>query len=373
MKISGSLLGKLENKYVGYLEGEKLNDFFREFKIKFSTGHWCAGDFSDRFATEGYFPDIDSDIIPQLKRIRAAGIEGVEFHDIVFEEGPKGDVESRVSNAIEALNDLELVPTCMNINLWSNPIWKLGGFSNPKKEIREKAIQSALHAVDLAKELKCESVSMWPGSDGWDYNFEMNYGLQLKHFIEGALEVNEAAKKAGLKLGMEAKPYEPREGSIVLPTTHFSALVAKEVNSLSKGTNLGVTIDYGHEQMYGCEPAATVYALKRFKVPLINFHINTAKLHSGDEDRIAGTGDIWRMIDFIYSAIDTEYDGWFGEDQYTYRMDPVRAMALSRELFGNLFKKALLIYSRKDELEAVRETGDEASIIDIVKRIIYNG
>ena len=182
-----------------------------------------------------------------------------------------------------------------------------------------------------------------------------------------------AAKRAGLRLGNEAKLHEPREGNMVLATTHLAALVAKEVTAACGGTNLGVAIDYGHVQMYACEPAATVYAVKRFGVPLVNFHINTSKLHSNDEDRVTGTGDIWRMVDFIYAAIDTGYEGWFGEDQFTYRMEPVKAMALSRELFGNLFKKALLIYARRGELRMARDRGDQGAVIDAVKRIIYTG
>lgn len=136
---------------------------------------------------------------------------------------------------------------------------------------------------------------------------------------------------------------------------------------------MGVAIDYGHEQMYAVEPAATIYALKRFGVPLRNFHINTAKLHSNDEDRVAGTGDIWRMIDFCYAAVDTGYEGWFGEDQFTYRMDPIQAMRLSKEIFANLMKKALKLYVIKDKLEEARDTGDQALILDTVKKIVLMG
>jgi len=174
-----------------------------------------------------------------------------------------------------------------------------------------------------------------------------------------------------LKFGTEAKLKEPREGNMVIATTAKAALVAKEVNAICGGNNMGVTIDYGHEQMYGDEPAAQLYMLKRFGVPITNFHVNTAKYHSNDEDRVTGTGDIWKLVDFCYAAIDTGYDGWFGEDQFTYRMEQVKAMRLSKELFGNAMKKALLIYARKDELEKARLSGDQGAVLDVVKRIIY--
>jgi xylose isomerase len=373
MRITRNLLAKLESEYRGYLEGLRLDEFLEEFGVKFAAGHWAAGGFSDRFAPGGYFPDLNDDIISQIKRVHGAGIKGVEFHDFVFKGRTSDEVESEAMRIRSTLKELKLIPTNMNINLWTESKWKMGGFTNPKKATRKQAIEVALRAVDLAKRIGCESVSLWPGSDGWDYNFEVDYGQQLDRFINGLIVLNKTAKKAGLKVGTEAKLHEPREGNMVLPTTHYAALVAMEVNSACGGTNLGVAIDYGHEQMYACEPAATVYAVKRFGVPLVNFHVNTAKLHSNDEDRVTGTGDIWRMVDFIYAAIDTGYDGWFGEDQFTYRMEPIKGMSLSRELFGNLFKKALLIYSRRKELSAARNKGDQGAVIDAVKRIIYTG
>ncbi|MBI3008446.1 MAG: sugar isomerase, partial [Candidatus Omnitrophica bacterium] len=86
--------------------------------------------------------------------------------------------------------------------------------------------------------------------------------------------------------------------------------------------------------------------------------------------RVTGTGDNWRMADFCYAAIDTGYSGWFGEDQFTYRMEPVRAMSLSREIFANIMKKALEIYAKKEELEKAQSTGDAGETIDVVKRIL---
>ena len=58
-------------------------------------------------------------------------------------------------------------------------------------------------------------------------------------------------------------------------------------------------------------------------------------------------------------------------DQFTYRMDPVEGLRLSKELFANCMKKALAIYRQRDELEKIRALGDQAKVIDLVKKIIY--
>jgi len=370
MRITQENLAKLEKEFSGYLEGDKLDEFYEEFQINFAAGHWCAGDFLDRFATEGYNPNLKSDIISQIERVAQAGIKGIEFHERLFIDKNYKKDPGIIERVKEALEKNKLIPTNMNTNLFTDPKWKLGGITNPDKSIREDALEIALQGIEIAKEVGCQSVSLWPGSDGWDYNFEVNYGELLDRFIEGCITINKRAKEAGLTFGIEAKLHEPREGNMVVSTTHKAMLVAQEVNRVCGGKNMGVTIDYGHEQMYANEPADNLYLAKRIGVPVVNFHVNNAKLHSNDEDRVTGTGDNWRLADFCYAAIDTGYSGWFGEDQFTYRMDPVKAMALSRELFGNIMKKALLIYAHRDELRKAQETGDAGKTIDVVKKYL---
>jgi len=249
-------------------------------------------------------------------------------------------------------------------------MWKMGSVTNPKREVREKALEMLLNAVDLAKTIGCETVSFWPGQDGWDYNFEANYGKQLDWFLEAVELVARECKRSGLMFGIEAKLKEPKEGNMIVPTTHMAGWIADRVNKKLGDRVMGVTIDYGHEQMYGVEPAFTVYLLHNMGVPIVNVHINTAKLRSNDEDRVFGVGDIWRFVDYLYAVIDIGYDGWFSEDQFTYRMDPVQGMILSKELFGNLLKKALAIYTHKNDLEEARSEGDQARVINIVKKYI---
>lgn len=373
MKLTKDKLDKLATSYIGYLEGDKLEQFFREFEIKFAAGHWAAGGFGDRFTAlggAGYNPELDASITAQLERVAQAKIQGVELHEAIFLDDKQKKDSRKIGEVKEALTKYRLEPTNMNTNLYSDPKWQLGGITNPDRSVREDALAIALQGAEIAREVGCKSVALWPGSDGWDYNFEVNYGSQLDYFLDGCVAINKKAQSLGLRFGIEAKLHEPREGNMVIPTTHMAILVAKMVNEACGGTNMGVCVDYGHEQMYAVEPASMLYVARRAGVPVVNFHVNNAKLHSSDEDRIVGTGDIWRLADFCYAAIDTGYDGWFGEDQFTYRTDPVKSMALSRELFANVMKKALRIYAVRDKLEEARATGDAAATIEIVKKYI---
>jgi len=373
MKVSRANLSRLTTTFRGYLKGAKLDAFFKTFGIKFAAGHWAAGEFMDRFAPEGYNSDnpaFDAGILAQLERVKAAGVQGVEFHEALFIDERFRTVPARIEEVRRALRRLRLTPTNMNTNLWSHPKWRLGSVTHPNAAVRRAALRICLQGIEIAKALGCSSVALWPGADGWDYNFQVNYGTLLDRFVKACVRINKAAKKAGLRFGIEAKLKEPREGNMVVCDTSKAILVASTVNRVCGGRNMGVAIDYGHVQMCGNEPADMVYTARQFGVPMVNFHVNNAKYRSNDEDRVTGTGDNWRLADFCYAAIDTGYDGWFGEDQFTYRMDQVKAMALSRELFGNVMKKALLIYRDRDRLLAAQATGDAGGTIDVVKEVL---
>ena len=370
MRVDRDVLKRLDS-FPEYLEGEAVTEFLHTYDIKFAAGHWCAGDFVDRFAPGGYSTVDSSDILKQMERVAEAGIEGIEFHNTLFMDERYKIMEDVLSGVKDKLKKLNLIPTNMNLNFFTDPLWKYGGITHPDDNLRKKALEIALESVEIARELGCGSVNLWPGSDGWDYNFEADYTKRFRYFLEGCIKINEKCREKGLRFGVEAKLHEPREGNMIIPTTHFAALVVKEVNRVCGDENMGVTIDYGHEQMYAVDPGATVYGLKVLGVPVINFHVNTAKTHSNDEDRICGTGDIWKMVEFCYAAVDTGYQGWFGEDQFTYRTDPVKSMNLSREIFANLMKKALKIYSQKEELLKAQATGDAINTLNVVKKIIF--
>lgn len=376
MKLDNSSLGLLAGKYDGYIEGDAVDEFIKDFGINFAAGHWCAGEFFDRFCPIGYNsnnPDFKDTIPDQIERVAKAGIHGIEFHERIFIDDNYQKNPAAISEIRGALSRHNVVPTNMNMNTWTDPKWKYGGITNPDEGIRKDCLRLCIQGVEIAKEIGCVSANMWPGSDGWDYHFEVDYGKRFSWYIDGCTEMAAKCDELGLKFGTEPKQKEPREGNMIVNTVAKAALVAQEVNKNLGRTVMGVVIDYGHEQMVGNTPADSLYMLKRVGVPIANFHINGAKYNSNDEDRIAGTDDIWRFIDFCYAAADTGYDGWFGEDQFTYRTEQVRSMRLSMEFFANCMKKALKIYAKKPELDKAMATGDAANTIDVVKRIIYNG
>lgn len=376
MNLSNDALARLSTDFAGYLEGDLVTEFLATYGIKFAAGHWCAGSFADRFAPAGYNaddPSFDDSVVAQIRRVREAGIDGAEFHDVVFLDAHGARDNARVAEIGAALRKYNVVPTNMNFNTWTHPKFKFGAVTNPDVGIRRVALEQILLGVEIAAEMGFASAGYWPGSDGWDYHFEVNYGQRLTWFIDACTQIAARCDALGLPFGTEPKQKEPREMNMITNTVAKAALVCQEVNRNLGKTVMGVAIDYGHEQMVGNTPADSLYLLKTFGIPIANFHINGAKYNSNDEDRIAGTDDIWRLVEFCYAAIDTGYDGWYGEDQFTYRTEQVVSMALSREFFANCMKKALLIYAQRDALDQAQQTGDAVQTIQLVKRFIYCG
>ncbi|HUY00081.1 MAG TPA: hypothetical protein VMV49_11040, partial [Candidatus Deferrimicrobium sp.] len=134
MKINEYNLKKLED-FRGYLNNDRVSELFTLFEIKFAAGHWCAGDFVDRFATNGYNLNLSSDILDQIPRIAAAKIEGIEFHNNLFLNANEKIDEDKITQVKTALEKYHLVATNMNTNLWGAPKWKLGAASNMKKQL----------------------------------------------------------------------------------------------------------------------------------------------------------------------------------------------------------------------------------------------
>jgi len=182
--------------------------FLKALDIKMSVGHWSAGDFCDRFAPPGYHsddPSFTGDFAAQCRRTHAAGIDAIEIHQSVFEKTLNGDIDwPAVERARDGyLAELEMRVTACNINTWTNPRFRLGGPCNPRPELRREALGEILKGVEIAKALKIPVVSVWPGSDGADYHFQIDYQQSLEWFTEALVAVNRECLKAGIKLAVE--------------------------------------------------------------------------------------------------------------------------------------------------------------------------
>jgi len=349
--------------------------FLDALEIKMSVGHWSAGDFFDRFAPVGYHSNeagFTNDFEAQCRRTKAAGITAIEIHQSVFEKTLNGDIDWPAVDRARSgfLADLGMTITACNINTWTNPVFRLGGPCNPDRALRRAALDEILKAVEISKLLKIPVLSVWPGSDGADYHFQIDYLQSLEWFTEALVEANRACVAAGIKLAIEPKPYEPRELYMIVPTAASAMLVARRVNEICGGRNCGLTIDYGHQKMEATTASTACDLASYAGVPIHKFDINDARQGRNDQDLIFGSISIPESVEYLYTTFVRDYRGYYSQDQFTYRDDPARAMERSMINFANLALKAVKLCARQADLDRARAAGTGPDVLDIVSPIL---
>ena len=334
-----------------------------------------AGDFVDRFAPPGYHsddPGFKTDFEAQCRRTKAAGIDAIEIHQHLFEKSLNGDLDwPAVERAKkELLPELGLTITACNINTWTNPRFRLGGVCNPDPALRRAAQEEVKKAIEIAKALSIPVVSVWPGSDGADYHFQIDYRQSLDWFTEALMAANRECQKAGILLAMEPKPYEPRELYMIIPTAASAILVAQRVNQATGGSNCGLTIDYGHQKMEATTASTACDLADYAGVPVHKFDINDARQGRNDQDCMFGTLSLPESVEYLFTTFVRNYQGYYSQDQFTYRDDPTRAMERSMINFANLALKAVRLYAQREQLDKARAAGTGPDILDVVSPVL---
>jgi len=358
-----------------YMGRDEAIDFLRQMDLRMSVGHWSAGDFCDRFAPPGYHSDdaaFETSFEGQCRRTKAAGIDAIEIHQSVFEKSLNGDLDdAAVDRARDGfLAELGMtIPAC-NINVWTNPMFRLGGPCNPDPAIRRAALDEVLKGVELCRRLKIPVLSVWPGSDGADYHFQIDYKQSLEWFTEALITVNRECLKHGVRLAIEPKPYEPRELYMIVPTAASAILVAQQVNAATGGNNCGLTIDYGHQKMEATTASTACDLAAYAGVPVHKFDVNDARQGRNDQDLMFGTISIPESVEYLYTTFVRDYRGWYSQDQFTYRDDPTRAMERSMINFANLALKAVRVYAAQPALDEARRSGTGPDVLDVVAPVL---
>jgi len=358
-----------------YLGRDESIEFLKALDIKHSVGHWSAGDFCDRFAPPGYHsddPNFRNDFEGQCRRTKAAGVDAIEIHQSVFEKTLNGDLDLKAAERARDgfLAELGMsVPAC-NINTWTNPKFRLGGPCNPDPALRRAALDEIMKGLELCKLLKIPVLSVWPGSDGADYHFQIDYKESIGWFADALTAVNREALKHGVKLGIEAKPYEPRELFMIVPTAASAIIVAQKVNQACGGNNCGLTIDYGHQKMEATTASTACDLADWAGVPVHKFDVNDARQGRNDQDLMFGTISIPESVEYLYTTFVRNYEGWYSQDQFTYREDPTRAIERSMINFANLALKAVRICTLQPQLDKARKAGTGPDVLDVVSRVL---
>ncbi|NMO55556.1 xylose isomerase [Actinoplanes sp. TBRC 11911] len=263
---------------------------------KFSFGLWTVGwqardPFGD--ATRGPLDPIEA-----VQKLAEIGAYGITFHD--DDLVPFGaDAASRdkiIASFKKVLDDTGLIVPMVTTNLFTHPVFKDGGFTSNDRNVRRYAIRKVMRQMDLGAELGAQTLVLWGGREGAEYDVAKDIRAALDRYAEGLnlLAQYSEDRGYGLRFAIEPKPNEPR-GDILLPTAgHAIAFV----NDLERPELFGINPEVGHEQMSNLNYTAGIaQALWHGKL----FHLDLNGQHGPkfDQDLVFGHGDLLNAFSLV--------------------------------------------------------------------------
>ncbi len=319
-----------------------------ETKYKIGSGVTAFATLVDRFVPSGYCDGLPFE--RQLAEIaKIKGLRGLGF-DYPYQFKDPVKLKGQLDNVGMELWTVEL-------GLYPDRKWKLGTLTSPDPAIRREAIRMCKDGLDAAAELKAVDVLLWPGQDGYDYPFQVDYLKAWDWLVEGLIEL--AEHRPDVLIAVEYKPKEPR--------THLHVNTAGTLLYLLKCVdkpNLGATIDLGHSLFAGEGPAEAVAMLAR-EGKIFQVHVND-NYRDWDHDLIPGSVSFWESLEFMYWLRRVGYDGWYGMDIYPYRENGPAALQMCvrnterlLDMAGKLLESDLsLAHAKADALLAIQIVWD---------------
>jgi xylose isomerase len=318
-------------------------------KIKVGVGLWCVSFASDRFVGSGYRP------MQSLKeQIRMVGkIEGAESFDLHTSDF----ADMGVQDVARMAEDNSLKINAVNPNIFGDPEFKYGSFTNADNKIRRRAIDLVKNSLDVARELEANLSSLWPGQDGYDYYFQNDYQYQWESTVSALQEICDFAPD--MKICYEYKPKEPRMFSMVENAGKALSLIGDVDRK-----NIGIVIDYGHALFAHENPSASLCFVDQAG-KLFNVHYNDA-YGNWDDDLMVGSVNVWSNLEFFWYLKQSSYDGYLTLDMFPFREDPFEACSLSVRMIKT-FEEIVETFDG-NLIKGLQRKSDAAGIMEYLRK-----
>jgi xylose isomerase len=304
-------------------------------KLNVDAHLWCLGSYGERYVPGGYFEEMTVD--QQLEIMsKIDGLTGL------FTFYPLAPMPEDPGKLVKKLDDFGLKVSNVAVECWADRKWKHGAFSTNEKNIRKDVVKLFKESIDVAKELKADSVLLWPAHDGLDYPFQTNYYDGWKNMVETVREICDY--DPSVKIAIEAKSKDPRQKQYIRDTGKALALI-NDVGA----PNLGAAIDVGHALMAG-ENLGESVALLDVHDKLYQVHINE-NYKDADPDMIFGTINFWELLEFYYYMNKTDYEGWQAIDIIAPRDDREKSLKLGIKMIWKLQELAEKLMEHEKEIE----------------------
>jgi len=315
---------------------EELLKHLYEFKLepKFSAGIWYFSPASSRFH-EKYQPErtieerldivyrmYDEGYIDSSFRLEAHYPNEVNWDNIDLYKSLAKETGIRL---------LTVIP-----NLFYDRDFEFGSLSNPYPDIRRKAISRVVESLKMNKELDTYFAVVWPGIDGYENPFEVNFYRMWELFESGLAEAMDQVP--GVRIALEPKPFEPRGNNIYRHTAN-GLIMARRVELLLKNEEnrrilneghclVALNVEFGHALM-GYEDFPYTLASVMREGRLAHLHLNSNPVCNYDQDLNVGVLNWQQTYAGFFVLKLYGYKEYFGIDINPVRIPVDKALILN--------------------------------------------
>jgi len=283
-----------------------MNNYTPQPEHKFTFGLWTVGNVGrDPFGLPTRKPLEPDYIVYKLAEIGAYGVN-LHDNDLIPIDATPSERQQILARFKKALQDTGLVVPMATTNLFSDPIFKDGAFTNPDARIRAYAIQKTMQAMDLGAELGAKIYVLWGGREGAEVDAGMNTLDALAYYREALNFLAEYSESQGYgyRFALEPKPNEPR-GDIYLPVV---GAALGFIATLDKPHLFGLNPEFAHETMAGLNFVhAVAQAIDADK--LFHIDLNDQKMSRFDQDLRFGAENLKTAFFLVKLLEDSGYDG----------------------------------------------------------------
>jgi xylose isomerase len=222
-------------------------------------------------------------------------------------------------------------------------------------EARRLAIEYGKVSYDLAKELGAGYMCLWPGQDGYDYPFQVDYRKVRSRIVDVLAQACEFRRD--ITLHLEHKPADPRTHGF-LDTAARVVRLCRDIDSSA----VGITFNVDHAFCGGATPADAFAQVLLARLPYY--------IHSGDGteewdwDLMAGSRHYWQWTEFLYYLKQDGYRGWVTSDAFPVRQD-------AAELFAANIRITERIWSWLDTVDSagMRQALEQESLFPVLRHL----
>lgn len=310
----------------------------------------------DRYCPEGYRDPIKfPEIIAAIGKVKTVGAVEIRQTDVT-NEMPVREVK-------RILKDNGLVCSGVSTTLAHSRRFALSGFGHQHQKTRNAAIDEGRKAVDIARALGTDTITLRLYTDGFDYPFHVDYTTHWNTVISSIKTIAKYATP-DINVAIAYKPRDPRKYLTV-------ASVGKALSMCQEIAmkNVGVAMNFSHAQMAGENPAESIAFLSRSSKL---FQMYFADGYSLWDDQMApGAVHLWETLEALFYLKTVKHRGFLTIDILPQRMEPTLALQIAAGNLSILTKKLEKLDTT--EMRRAQKTLDATESQRIIRRVLLQG